>query len=86
MQLLCLPWAVLAQDDVQPDPVKGWVQGVFAAALGTGGDVVVCLGILGIGIACYLKKFRAAAGCLVLICGVVILRIIINFMFGVDAF
>ena len=88
MNFEALLLTVLAQD-IDPagnDYIRESVESALAAINGGPGDVFVGVTILGMLLFIWKKRYRAAAGCLVLICGIVILRIAISIFFGVEAF
>ena len=77
---------LLAQiaDTGNDDYVRRWFEDLLSGLSGGPGDVGIAM--IGILFAIWKKRYRAAVGCLVLICGLVILRIVISIFFGANAF
>ena len=66
----------------EDDYVKAGIKSFFAQIQGTPGDIVVILALIGVFIALWRKAYKTSVGCLILACGVVLLRIALSAMFG----
>ena len=85
-QVVLLSYLLAQTAAGEEDYVREWVEDMLAAINGRPGDIFVVITIVGMLLFTWKKRYRAAAGCLFLVCGMVILRIAISIFFDVSAF